>query len=346
MKKKRESNMELFRILAMFLVLVVHADFFALGAPTRELFDENPTLFFGQYFFESLSIGCVNMFVLLSGWFGIRPSKKGFLNLLFQGLFFSLGICFFIICFVETDFSLINLLKKLGDCFWLFGQNWFILSYIGLYILSPMLNNFVVNTNKRTLEYFLFAFFVFQTLYGWAFTGARFFDNGYSTFSFIGLYVLARYCNLYTPIFAGFSWNIDSFIFISIVVIITFVSSFSFIIFDVAIISNKMFMYTNPLVIMASLYLLLCFSKLKISYNPLINVVAASTFAVYLLHIDPNIFIPYFRPFIKDLAMRFDGFIFLLVVFGGLLLIYIVSIVLDQIRIFLWNKLLPHIIKE
>lgn len=44
--------MELFRILAMFLVLVVHADFLALGSPKRELYVENSTLFFGQFFLK------------------------------------------------------------------------------------------------------------------------------------------------------------------------------------------------------------------------------------------------------------------------------------------------------
>jgi len=33
--KIRESNFELLRIIAMFMVLVLHADFQALGEPTR-----------------------------------------------------------------------------------------------------------------------------------------------------------------------------------------------------------------------------------------------------------------------------------------------------------------------
>lgn len=345
MKKMRESNMELFRILAMFLVLVVHADFLALGSPKRELYVENSTLFFGQFFFESLAIGCVNMFVLISGWFGIRASIKGFLNILFQGLFFSIGIFIVMILLGKTELSYKGLLFGGLRCFWLFGENWFIKAYIGLYLLAPVLNAFIENTGRRSLEYFLLAFFVFQTLYGWLFPGVQFFVGGYSTISFIGLYMLARYCKLYSPFFTCFSRNIDFLMYVSIVVIITLVASIS-VIFEVNYIRDIMYQYTNPLVITASLYLLLYFSKLDIGHIPLVNTVAASTFAVYLLHIDPNILSSYFRPFIKDLAMRFDGFIFLLVVFGGLLLIYIVSIVLDQIRIFLWNKLLPHIIKE
>ena len=34
--KNRDSNIELLRIIAMFLVLVVHANFFTLGFPTSE----------------------------------------------------------------------------------------------------------------------------------------------------------------------------------------------------------------------------------------------------------------------------------------------------------------------
>lgn len=37
-KTKRQSNIELLRIIAMFLVLVVHADFWSLGGPNAEEF--------------------------------------------------------------------------------------------------------------------------------------------------------------------------------------------------------------------------------------------------------------------------------------------------------------------
>lgn len=49
-KKERLSNFELLRIIAMFLVLVVHADFFALGAPNREDVITEPLSSFGRYF--------------------------------------------------------------------------------------------------------------------------------------------------------------------------------------------------------------------------------------------------------------------------------------------------------
>lgn len=70
----RESNFELLRIIAMFMVLVLHADFQALGEPTRADIISSPLTSSLKVFFEMASIVAVNVFVLISGWFGIRGS--------------------------------------------------------------------------------------------------------------------------------------------------------------------------------------------------------------------------------------------------------------------------------
>ena len=81
---KRESNIELLRIVAMLLVLFLHANYFSLGKV--ESIDIQSDLFgsFVKSFTEALCIICVNVFVLISGWFGIRPTLKGAMSLLFQ----------------------------------------------------------------------------------------------------------------------------------------------------------------------------------------------------------------------------------------------------------------------
>lgn len=76
-KKERDSNMELLRMVAMFMVLLVHADYFALGAPSVEYIQTNQADSFLRIFFEAVSIVCVNVFVLISGYYGIRPTFKG-----------------------------------------------------------------------------------------------------------------------------------------------------------------------------------------------------------------------------------------------------------------------------
>ena len=62
--KTRDSNMELLRIVAMLLVMIVHADFMALGAPTMEDMSEAPMDTFMRYLIGGMSSVCVNVFVL------------------------------------------------------------------------------------------------------------------------------------------------------------------------------------------------------------------------------------------------------------------------------------------
>lgn len=86
--KVRESNFELLRNLAMFMVLVIHANFVSLPRPlTDELVSSpGPTAF--RYYIESLGIVCVDVFVLISGWFRVNTNARSVIGFVFQVLFF------------------------------------------------------------------------------------------------------------------------------------------------------------------------------------------------------------------------------------------------------------------
>ena len=70
--KSRLSNIELLRIFSMFGVLIVHADFGALGNPTHTELFFTPVFTIMRTFIEAFAIVAVNVFVLISGWFGIN----------------------------------------------------------------------------------------------------------------------------------------------------------------------------------------------------------------------------------------------------------------------------------
>lgn len=133
--KQRQSNIELLRIISMFLVLIVHSDFFSLGSPNMESFITKPFFSFSQLLFQAISIGCVNIFVLISGWFGIKPNLKGFIKFIFQCLFFLVGIYLVLTLCGLTDMSPKGILKGIAGCLLLLKWNWFIKAYICLYIL-------------------------------------------------------------------------------------------------------------------------------------------------------------------------------------------------------------------
>ncbi len=184
--------MELLRIVATFLILIVHADFFSIGAPAVEDMDAEPVEAYWQLLFQALSVVGVNVFVLISGWFGIRTTLRGVLKLLFQCAFFAVVMYAAAISVGRATLSDNGLLSVLISY-----NNWFVVSYIGLMVLAPMLNAFVEAASRRQFELVLIAFFVFQTLYGTFAPLGNPIARGYSTFSFIGLYLLARYVNIY-----------------------------------------------------------------------------------------------------------------------------------------------------
>ena len=83
-QRPRQSNIELLRIAAMLLILVLHANFFALGAYEPEDFKTDPLPTATRILFEQAAIYAVNLFVLISGWFGIRTKTKSLTALMFQ----------------------------------------------------------------------------------------------------------------------------------------------------------------------------------------------------------------------------------------------------------------------
>lgn len=188
----RQSNFELLRIVAMFMVLGLHANYIAFGNPTHESFSASPLTTIPRIILEAMCICAVNVFVMISGWFGIRATLKGFCNFLFQVVYFyaltfvimwALGI----IPFSPTALLKILLLRQSG---------WFISSYAIMYVLSPALNTFLDKTDKKTISLVLLSFFALEFYWGFV-DGRPDFNKGYSAMSFCGLYLLAGYIKHY-----------------------------------------------------------------------------------------------------------------------------------------------------
>lgn len=107
----------------------------------------------------------------------------------------------------------------------------------------------------------------------------------------------------------------------------------------------NIFNYINPLVILGSAGLLMIFTIIKIKYNRFINWVAASSFAVFLVHCNPNLGTPYFKPLMQTLFSNFSSLTCLSIMFGVLVAIFLISILLDQPRKWLWKILSKRMFK-
>lgn len=205
MARVRQSNMELLRIVSMLYVLVLHANL--MHIPTSENLHEAPVETFFRVFCEAVAIVAVDVFVLISGWFGIHFSFKKLGALCFQVLFFSLG---FFLVFLMISPSDALTIDKIKGVFLLNGDYWFVKTYIILFLLSPVLNAFIEHATKEQFLAVLTSYYAFHTIYGWLMDASVSFTmNGTTGLSFIGLYLLGRYLNIYKPWFTSFQRKYD-----------------------------------------------------------------------------------------------------------------------------------------
>lgn len=315
----------------MILVMIVHANFRALSAPSVADAAAAPSSTFLRFLTESFAIICVNVFVLISGWFGIHFNWKRFVEFLFQVFFYGI-IIYIIICLIDP--SKIRLIKNVFMTgVW---NYWFVKCYLFLYIISPILNAFVEKATQKQFLTILILFFTLQTFYGWATNGITWFNRGYSGLSFAGLYMLARYIRLYPAKWFSHSLKFDLLVYLGFVALNT-ICAFLFTKTGHASISTRLFLYTSPFVILASIHFLLIFTKFTIT-SKTINWIAASCFAIYLTHSNSFLAGPCYDHVIRNWFNAETTLNFILYTAILMFCVFWISILSDKIRIFVFNK--------
>ena len=316
----------------MLMVLILHADFHALGSPDPAEIVSKPISSSLKVLLEMMSIGAVNIFVLISGWFTIKPSVKGFSSFIFQWLFFSIGTY---VVSVLGGFSEISI-KGFAKCFALTDAPtyWFILSYICLYLFAPVLNAFIKNSSKRELLTVILSFFIFQTIYAFISGGADFLGKGYlkgySALSFMGLYLLASYIKTYVNL-----TKTPRYFYLYTYLVLSLILSFIFVVCNLTgmePVTSRLLCYSNPLVIMSSLSLMLYLTQISFK-SALVNSVARSSFAVYLLHCSPFIYSCAYLPSVASCSEN------PLKIISVVVLWFVGAILVDKVRLMVWDHI-------
>ena len=178
----------------MLLILVLHANFLAFRFPTNEAIHSQPLTSLGQVWSEALAIVGVNVFILISGYFGIKARVKGIVSLLFQAFFYTVGVYSTLVLLGLEPF---NLSEFAGSLMPLNRKSeWFLPTYLSLMIFSPLLNALAQRTSEQELRRYLLLFFLVEFVLGFI-TDQLEVKDGYSLFAFAGIYLIGRYLRLY-----------------------------------------------------------------------------------------------------------------------------------------------------
>lgn len=283
MKKIRESNFELLRCIWMLMIVLAHYNSPAMGNAFSYVAKGSFNYCF-LYFAESLSIIGTNGFVLLTGYFSWQKSRatlrKPFGLILsviaYKVLFYFLGLVV-----LKGSFTINGFVASF------IPNNWFVVLYIVLVLLSPYINCMIQNLSKKnflTLLGILFLLFsvwptvlvVAQTGFGIDTVGLNTIavgdaGSGYSIVNFVMLYLIGAFISKFNRLRYGKRWDIFGYL---VCTVLTFIQ---------AVLGGTDWSYANPFVILSTVFFMNIFRKTHIT-SPFINTVAKASLGVFLIH--------------------------------------------------------------
>lgn len=310
----------------MLMIVIVHTNYLSIGVPNQIDIAISPISSFWRILAEQICIVGVNIFVLISGWFGIKPSFKGFCSLLFQVFFWGIIITLIgLACHLEIP------VKSTLKVFCFGGYYWFVIAYIGLYVVSPLLNSYIDNTPPKQFLSLIVCFFIVEFVFGWIISSESF-SCGYSIISFIGLYLLARYIRLHSVKLKSTKPIFDILMYCLMTII---PATVSFIGIKHGWTQLHPLYYSSPFVVAASVFLFLFVSKFKFE-SKVIDWIGCSTFSVYIIHLHPLI-APYFKSLMQHIWVNYSTFNYSCIVLMLAIVFLLTCALLDKIRIHSWR---------
>lgn len=324
----RDSNFELLRILCMIMIIMHHlgiwGDFDVSGGITGN------TMIL-QCLVNTGKIG-VNCFMMITGYYcafsTFKPSK--IIKLVTQVWFYTWTIGIILFSTGLGIRSVENIQKSVFPI--CSGTFWFITIYLIVYVLSPYINQIIDNIDKqkyKTLLTFLFIIWsVFPSVVrpGWEFS-----NTGWLIF----MYLLGAYFKKFPETFANCKLK-PLWVFMGTYMALMYLTflwnkSAKTVVYH-QVLAQK---HTVPIVI-CSVALFVLFKNIDIGQRKVINKIAASTFAVYLIHENPVLNDLLWTEWFKVNTYLGNGN-FIWYALGTVLLIYVSCTVIDMALQQVWS---------
>ena len=334
--KERNLNFELLRIVAMFMVVLLHVNL--MGGVLRGVnYNENLSGFLVSRFMEYLCIIAVNLYVMISGYYlsaSARPFKMAkLLHILCMTMFWSWLIggaaCYFLGANLNS-FIMTGIFPVLGRNYW------FVTDYVVMYLLSPFYNRLLAHLSQKQHGYLLCVLGFFFSLVIGAFDPIQL-VGGYSLYWFTLLYILAAYIRKYS---VRIKKSRCMMLWLAVLLFQT-CSSYLLARFHLNFIAARFFdfNYNSIWVLINSICCFMLFKDMQIKRGAkFIKFLAPLTFGIYLIHINSGIVNWLFQELlpIKDCVDQTGWVVFLYILFFTVL-VFTVCALLEKLRMILYE---------
>ena len=293
-KDRRNSSIELLRILSMLGVVILHYNNAGMGGGLGYV---RPGSINEGYLFlsEAISINAVDVFILISAFFlskSYNRKKRKIVELLIQVSVFRAG--YYLLTVIQTGvFSIKELINAI------LPVNYFIILYAVLYFISPYINRMLDSLSDVDTKRFIIRLFLIFSVWailvdylqkdfnfsldGLSPIGLGGSDNGYTIVNFALVYIIGYGVRRFSESIS----KKKTMLFLSLSIIF---------IFMISMIERKenvsayiTWNYNNPLIIIASACIVIAFAKMSF-YSRIVNELSKAAFTCFLIH---TVFIHY-----------------------------------------------------
>lgn len=341
-KKNRNSNLELYRIIIMLLIVahhsVVHSElFYVLGQEPLS----GKSLFY--YWFGMWGKTGINCFVLITGYFMCKSkiTLQKFIKLLIEIDFYKLVIYLFFIFLGGKTLSLKELINVLlptkistefSSCFLFF------------YLFIPFLNVLITNINKSMHLKLLLLSLTVYTLYG---TLPTFYVRMNYISWFCVIYIFASYIRLY-----GFNkishkgWAFLTLISILISMLSVVTSMYLSKTYGYSLKPYRWVQDSNTiLAVLVAVCSFMYFKDIQIKYNAFINIIGSCTFGVLLIHDNLHVRHWLWNDVLKNVEMYYTD-TYIIYSFLSVISVFLICVIIDYIRQLLVEKRLMQYVNR
>ncbi len=342
-KSKRLANIELLRILAMLMVVMLHYLGKAALLPMPGLAMNAQG--YVAWIMEALCIVAVNVYVLISGYFLVQSQFKfgRVVELVLQVLFYAIlvtAVAYALGIVGNEIFGIYNLTVQLFP--FQMQEYWFMTAYLIMYLLSPFLAAGAKAVSQKQLKVsILLLLTVFCFVKSILPVDMALGNHGYDALWLICLFLIAAYIRLYGIKFLEKPWSAALLYFGSCFMIFaeTFVLG---IIYEktgkLGMVSGSSYHYNHIFNLLASIGLFMWFLNMKIpegKVSRIICKISPYTLGVYLLH--DHIYVRNLWTGWLKAGSATNVVTFVLMALGSVLLVFVIGIVVDYFRSLLFK---------
>lgn len=339
MLNKRNINIDLVKIISMFMIVILHLLNRGGMISHSEI---NGLNYFVYYFIQIITFVCVNLFGIVTGYLMINSKwkLKNLLSLWITVLFYSLVISFLGFIFLGNKFNK----EMLLDSFFPLTRNvyWYFSSYFALYLMIPLINRGIKTFTKKEMKIGLFIILLLSTLSIASQTDPFDLNYGYSALWLAFLYYVGSYIKLHFDL-ANHKIPV---LFIKYIIINFFL--FLIIISTSFLTTNKLgvpkdvtwfIRYSSPFILISSILFFLLMLKINLKnakINKVIVWLSPLTFSVYLIHTHPIVFDNVIRNIVAKYSNLNILFSFIILI-GTSLIIFFLCVFIDILRLKLFH---------